>query len=65
MGEALDGEGRVVEILVVALHVANVSVGYGYVVGKFGGAEDLPFTEGGGPGEEAFGCVGAIGRGGG
>ncbi len=39
-------------------------MGYGYVVGEFGGAEDFAFAEGGGSGKEAFGCVGAVERGG-
>ena len=53
--------GGVVEIFIVLLHVGRVPVGYGDVVGEFGGAEDALFAEGGGAGENAFGGVGSKG----
>ena len=61
-GEGRDGAIRVVEVLVVPLHVGTVGVGDGDVVGEFGGAEDFALAEAAGSGEEALGGVGAAGR---
>lgn len=43
----------------MSFHVGGIGVGYGDVVGEFGGAEDFALAEGAGAGEEALRCVGA------
>ena len=58
-GEGCHGLGGVVEGFVVLFDVRRVPMGYGDVVGEFGGAEDAGFAVGGGWGEDAFSGIGA------